>query len=87
MGFKFLRGESLTLQPNNHFLSTNNHLILRRTENRNDFEFCFQFDHEEAIVMGEGPNDLHIHISPTQHGNIEFRNNGRRFKIFAREKE
>jgi hypothetical protein len=87
MGFKFLRGESITLRPNNHFLSINNHLTSPITENRNNFEFCFQFDDEEAIVMGEGPNDLHINISPTQHGNIEFVNNGRRFKIFAREKE
>ena len=49
-------------------------------------EFCFQFDEEEPVVFGNGPNDLHINISPTPNGNVIFNNNGRVFKIFARER-
>lgn len=51
----------------------------------NNVEFCFQFDDEEPVSFGTGTNDLHIHISPTPNGNITFNNNGKVFKIFARE--
>ena len=78
MGFKFLKGEE----------TTNIFTITPTIFQPNDVEFCFQFDDEEPKVFGEGPNDLHIHVSTTQYGNIVFTNNdGRRFKIFAREKE
>ena len=54
----------------------------------NNVEFCFQFDDNEPISFSTGTNDLHIHISPTVDGNIIFTNNdGRTFKIFARENE
>ncbi len=53
---------------------------------QNDVEFCYQFDDEEPVVFGNGPNDLHIRISPSPNGNIIFNNNGRTFKIFARER-
>ncbi len=53
----------------------------------NDTEFCYQFDNEEPVVFGTGPNDLHIHISPSPNGNIEFNNNGRVFRLFARERQ
>jgi len=75
MSFKFLRGEEpLTLQ-----------LAPTRFQ-YNDVEFCFQFDGEDPTVFGQGPNDLHIHVSPTPDGNIVFSNNGKTFKIFARER-
>lgn len=48
-------------------------------------EFCFQFDDNEPVSFGTGTNDLHIHISPTENSNIIFNDNGRVFKIFARE--
>lgn len=79
MSFKLLRGEeekTLTFVGDNFFLP-------RRL---NNFEFCFQFDDCEPISFGTGPNDLHIHITPTENGNITFTNNdGKIFKIFARE--
>lgn len=54
----------------------------------NNVDFCFQFDDEEAIVFASGPNDLRFNISPTENGNITFsNNNGKTFKIFARERQ
>lgn len=50
-------------------------------------EFCFQFGDEEPVVFGSGPNDLHIHISPSPNGNVTFNDNGSVFKIFARERQ
>lgn len=77
MNFKFFRGKEegrlIFYQP--------------RPLNINNVEFCFQFDDEEPIVFGQGPNDLHIHVSPTPNGNIIFNNNERTFKIFARERD
>jgi hypothetical protein len=72
--FKFFRGEE-------------NRLIFHQPAflNINNVEFCFQFDDEEPVVFGQGPNDLHIHVSPTLNGNITFSDNDKRFKIFARE--
>lgn len=82
MDFKFLRGKNSELN------FTDNHLRIHQPEFlTNDVEFCFQFDEEEPTVFGSGPNDLHIHISPTPNGNIIFNNNGRTFKIFARERQ
>ncbi len=83
MSFKLLRGEKnrFTLEPTNF-------LTLRQPSfvNINNVEFCFQFDDEEPVTFGRGPNDLHIHVSPTPNGNMTFNNNGRTFKIFARER-
>lgn len=78
MNFKFFRGEEdmgrlVFYQP--------------RPLNINNVEFCFQFDDEEPTVFATGPNDLHIHITPTINGNIEFTNNNKKFKIFARERD
>lgn len=81
MSFKLLRGEE------SNFLTLNQHLTIQPTYPSNDVEFCFQFDDEEATVFGQGSNDLHIHVSPTPNGNIVFNNNGRTFKIFARERQ
>ena len=53
----------------------------------NNVEFCFQFNDEEPVVFGRGPNDLHIHISPSPNGNVTFNDNERVFKIFARERQ
>lgn len=78
MAFKLLRGEeqpTLALTPTFH-----------QPRRFNNVEFCFQFNDEEPISFGTGSNDLHIHITPTENGNITFTNNdGKTFKIFARE--
>lgn len=50
-------------------------------------EFCFQFDDGEPVIFGTGPNNLHLQIQPTPYGGIEFNNDGKRFKIFARERQ
>ena len=76
MSFKFLKGkeESEILR------------IAPMTVQYNNVEFCFQFDNDEPTVFGQGSTDLHIHVSPTPDGNIVFSNNGKTFKIFARER-
>lgn len=72
--FKLLRGEE---QPT---------LTVYQPRRFNNVEFCFQFNDDEPISFATGQNDLHIHISPTENGNITFTNNdGKTFKIFARE--
>ena len=82
MSFKLLRGEQSAFR-----LEPTNFLTFRQpTFNQNNVEFCFQFDDEEPVTFGHGPNDLHIHVSPTPNGNITFNNNGKTFKIFARER-
>ena len=81
MSFKLLRGEDSHLTLRQHLT------IQQPTFESNNVEFCFQFDEENPTVFSSGPNDLHIHISPTPNGNIIFNNNGRTFKIFARERQ
>lgn len=83
MDFKLLRGKTTELN-----FTDNRLMITQPTFLTNDVEFCFQFDNEEPIGFASGSNDLHIHISPTPNGNIIFtNNNGRTFKIFARERQ
>jgi hypothetical protein len=72
--FKFLRGEQ------ERMVLTFNPPVFQ-----NNVEFCFQFNDNEPIVFGTGPNELRIQISPTPNGNITFTDNDRVFKIFARE--
>jgi hypothetical protein len=85
MSFKFLRGEEerslLQLEPTQLFTINRPTFV-----NVNNVEFCFQFDDEEPVVFGQGPDNLHIHVSPTPDGNVVFNNNGKTFKIFARER-
>jgi hypothetical protein len=85
MSFKLLRGEENPLE----LVQGNNQITIFRPHRFNgDVEFCFQFNDGEPIVFGSGPNDLHIHVSPTPNGNIVFtNNNGETFKIFARERQ
>jgi hypothetical protein len=85
MDFKFLRGDENRLE----LVQGNNQLVMFQPYRFNgDVEFCFQFNDDEPIIFGNGPNDLHIHITPTPNGNITFTsNNHQTFKIFARERE
>ncbi len=53
----------------------------------NDVEFCFQFDDEEPVSFATGPNECTIRLSPSPDGNMTFNNNGRVFKLFARERQ
>ena len=78
--FKFLQRESQTPII---FLTNN---IIRF--NPDNVEFCFQFDDEDPIIFATGPNECNININLTRDRNITFTNNhGRRFKLFARERE
>lgn len=53
----------------------------------NNVEFCFQFGDENPIVFAQGPNDCTIQISPTGNGSMIFNDNGKVFKLFARERQ
>lgn len=78
--FKLLRGEDKT--------TINLTPIFINPTFQNEVEFCFQFDDDEPTVFGNGLNNLHIDISPTPNGNMTFlNNNGKTFKIFARERQ
>ena len=50
-------------------------------------EFVFQFDDDEPFVFATGPNECHITLNTTRDGHMTFTNNGRTFKLFARERE
>jgi hypothetical protein len=50
-------------------------------------EFCFQFGDEEPVVFATGPNECSIRLNPTNDTNMIFNDNGRVFKLFARERE
>lgn len=84
MNFKLLRGKE-----ENYFLSLEpiQQLTLTRTRFE-DVEFCFQFDGGEPIVFGTGPNECSIRLSPQTDTNMTFTDNdGRVFKLFARERQ
>jgi hypothetical protein len=83
MSFKFFTGKQdmfLNLEPTQL-------LTLTRQEPINNVEFCFQFDDEEPVVFATGPNECHIHLNPTTNSNMSFNDNGRVFKLFARERQ
>ena len=74
------RTDTLNLTEN-----TNNLVYMFRPNRVDNYEFCFQFDDNEPVRFADGSNNLNINISPTRDGSIIFNDNGRRFKIFARE--
>jgi hypothetical protein len=76
MNFKFFKGdETPTL------------LFTPHRFNPQNVEFCFQFGDEEPIVFASGPNACSIHLSPTNNSEMTFNDNGKVFKLFAREIE
>lgn len=82
MRFKFFESE----KDERFFLEPTQLLTLTRNQPRwENAEFCFQFDDDEPVVFGSGTNECHITISNNADGNITFTNNGRTFKLFARE--
>ena len=75
MNFKFLKGDEtpyIRFQPSIRF-------------NQENVEFCFQFGDEEPVVFATGPNECRIHLSPASDANMIFNDNGKIFKLFARE--
>jgi hypothetical protein len=84
MSFKFFRGKIIELVD----LGPLQMSTLRIENNAHvNNEYCFQFDDEDPFVFSIGENDLTLIIQPMNGGNIEFAHNGRRFKIFARERQ
>ena len=77
MNFKFFKGDET---PRLYFTPHRPH----RVEPEN-VEFCFQFVDEEPIVFASGPNECNIRLSPTTYSDMTFNDNGRVFKLFARE--
>jgi len=76
MNFKFFKGDEIpTLVFKPH-----------RFEPQN-VEFCFQFGDDEPVVFANGPNDCSILLSPTNNAEMTFNDNGRIFKLFARERQ
>jgi len=73
--FKFFRGEE----------SISYLLTFHQPRYENAVEFCFQFDDNDPIVIGQGRDELRIIINPTPDGNITFTDDDRKFKIFTRE--
>ncbi len=85
MNFKLLRGKEdynfLRLEPVQQLTLTRPSFTLANVE------FCFQFDDEEPVVFGSGPNECSIRLASSPDGNMTFNNNGRIFKLFARERQ
>jgi hypothetical protein len=76
MNFKFFKGDEtpmLYFQPVSFEPS--------------NVEFCFQFGDEEPVVFANGPNECSIRLNPTNDTNLIFNDNGRVFKLFARERQ
>ena len=80
MKFKFFQKES------NELTISNNTLFLMNPVQFANAEFCFQFGDEEPVVFFSGNNECHIHLNPTSNANMTFTDNGREFKLFARER-
>ena len=74
MNFKFFKGDETTR------LCFTPH----RYEPEN-VEFCFQFGDDEPVVFASGPNECSIRLNPTNNTEMTFNDNGRVFKLFARE--
>ena len=92
MEFKFFRGDyyNLNLEPG-FLIRTEQNMNFGTLTLRNhvnvDNEYCMQFDDEEPLAFATGGNDLNIRVSPTSGGDIRFTHNGRRFRLFARERQ
>ncbi len=76
MDFKFFKGVDI---PMLYFRPTAFEL--------SNVEFCFQFGDDEPIVFATGPNECNITINPTRDGSMIFNDNGKVFKLFARERQ
>jgi hypothetical protein len=77
MNFKFFKGDET---PSIYFTTP-------YTFEPSNVEFCFQFGDDEPVVFAHGPNDCSIRLSPTTNAEMTFNDNGRVFKLFARERQ
>jgi len=76
MNFKFFKGEESQLI-----------FFTPRIVEPSNVEFCFQFGDENPVVFATGPNECHIRLTPTANSNMTFNDNGKVFKLFARERQ
>lgn len=76
MNFKFFKGDET---PRLYFTP--------RGFGIENVEFCFQFGDDEPVVFAYGPNECSIRLSPTSNSEMTFNDNGRVFKLFARERQ
>jgi hypothetical protein len=76
MNFKFFKGDN-----------TPSIFFTPMTFEHSNVEFCFQFGDEDPVVFAQGQNECVITINPTMGGNISFNDNGKVFKLFARERQ
>lgn len=84
MNFKFFKGKDdffLQLEPTQLLSITRTRFVPENVE------FCFQFGNEEPVVFAAGPNECTIRLSTTSNANMTFNDNGREFKLFARERQ
>ena len=84
MTFKFFTGKQdmfLNLEP------TQLLTLRRNNQTIEDVEFCFQFGNEEPVVFATGPNECHIRLSAHTDANMTFTDEGREFKLFARQRQ
>ena len=84
MNFKFFQKEEentfLRLEPIQQLTLT------RASFTPENVDFCFQFGDDEPIVFATGPNECSIRLNPTTNAEMTFNDNGRVFKLFARER-
>ena len=76
MNFKFFKGDET---PTLYFQPVSFEPL--------NVEFCFQFGDDEPVVFANGPNDCSIRLSPTSNSEMTFNDNGRVFRLFARERQ
>ena len=76
MNFKFFKGDETPI-----------FLFQPHTFVPENVEFCFQFGNNEPIIFATGPNECSIRLTPQPDANITFTDNGREFKLFARERQ
>jgi hypothetical protein len=84
MNFKFLTGNQdmfINLEPTQLLTLT------RNVQTIEDVEFCFQFDDNEPVVFATGPNECQIRLTPQTDANMTFTDDGREFKLFARQRQ
>lgn len=64
-------------------------LTFQPVETFQNTEWVFQFDDEEPTIFATQQTEPHLTITlnNTSNASIEFTNNNRRFKIFARERQ
>lgn len=80
MQFKFFQKET------NELTISDDTLFLMNPTQFANAEFCFQFGDEEPVVFATGNNECQISLNPTSNANMTFMDNGREFKLFARER-